>query len=172
MIEVLGALVREGFGLVIVSVLLVVALAAVRAWACLRVQASWRATIGPSWEWIAATVAVVLAGLAALRGQLPLVAPTSGGALISALVFELGLGTALGLIASLPGWALVGAGRQSEAALGLQALRGQDSGGALTRLVVAASLCAGLSLGLHAPLLAGLLGLFDRPLIEGRIVAD
>ena len=37
------------------------ALASVRIWALLRVQASWRALVGPSWEAIAAALALGLA---------------------------------------------------------------------------------------------------------------
>lgn len=137
-------------------------LAAARGWACLRVQASWRRAIGPVWEWIAAAVALVVAGLALARGQLEQGVPAGVSELIVALLLELGLGTVIGLLVSLPGWALVGASEHSEGALGIAALDREGEGGALTRVVVAASLCAGLSLGLHAPLLAGLLGIFDR----------
>jgi hypothetical protein len=80
-----------------------------------------------------------------------------GTVIVVALVFELLLGTVLGLAISLPGWALVGAAQESE-----QALAWQGVSGSLARLLVAGSLAAGLALGLHAPLCAGLLGLFDR----------
>ena len=134
-----------------------VGLAAARAWACLRVQASWRAAIGPSWEWIAAGLAVAIAILALATSRVAGPMPSTLASLGVALGFELGLGTVLGLVASLPGWALVGASRESEAGLGVSA----DEGGALTRVIVAGSLAAGIGLGLHAPLLAALLAVFD-----------
>ncbi|KIG15772.1 hypothetical protein DB30_05342 [Enhygromyxa salina] len=138
------------------------ALASARVWALLRVQASWRRAIGPTWGWIAAALAVVVAGLALLRGQVggQVGAPAVDNPYVLGVWvgFELLLGSVVGLAVSLPGWALIGAGEQSEQALGLRG----DAGASLSALVVAASLAAGLSLGLHAPLLAGLLGLFDR----------
>ncbi|PRQ07011.1 hypothetical protein [Enhygromyxa salina] len=138
-------------------ILVAAALASARVWAVLRVQASWRRLLGPSWVWIAAALAVVVAGLALVRGQLGAPAVSELGVLGIWLGFELLLGSVLGLAVSLPGWALVGAAEQSEHALGLRA----DAGGSLSALMIAASLAAGLSLGLHAPLLAGLVGLFE-----------
>lgn len=141
-----------------------VLLASARLWACLRVQASWRWAIGPTWEWIAGAVAVSVTVLAWSGGRLHLGTGASGlgvamsgHALILALAFELILGTVLGLAASLPGWALLGAARESEQALGWQ-----GESGSLARLLVIASLAGALALGLHAPLCAGLLGVFDR----------
>lgn len=141
-------------------------LGSARIWALLRVQASWRAALGLRWEWIAAAVAVAVAGLALGRGQL-------GGAvlelgdpatLVVSLGFEIVLGSVLGLAVSLPGWALVGAARETELQLELRGGGGGDGdgGGSLATLVIVASLAAGLGLGLHRPLLAGLLGSFDR----------
>ncbi|PRP91505.1 hypothetical protein ENSA5_54790 [Enhygromyxa salina] len=140
------------------GVLASVALASARVWACLRVQASWRRAIGSSWEWIAAALAVAVAGLALVRGQLGAPAAPSVYVFGLWLGFELVLGSVVGLAISLPGWALVGAASESAGALDLRA----DGGGALAVMIVAASLAAGLSLGLHAPLVTGLLGLFDR----------
>jgi hypothetical protein len=136
----------------VVSVLL----ASVRIWACLRVQASWRWAIGVSWEWIAAAFAIAVAVLAWAGGRLGADVAMDGPAIGLALVFELLLGTVIGLLISLPGWALVGAAQESE-----QALAWQGESGSFARLLVVASLAAGLALGLHAPLCAGLLGLFD-----------
>lgn len=138
---------------VVVSVLL----ASARLWACLRVQASWRWAVGNQWEWIAGALAVSLAVLAWAGGRLGASVVFEGSAIVVALVFELLLGSVLGLAISLPGWALVGAAQESE-----QALAWQGESGSLARLLVAGSLAAGLALGLHAPLCAGLLGLFER----------
>lgn len=137
----------------VVSVLL----ASARLWACLRVQASWRWAVGIHWEWIAGALAVSLAVLAWAGGRLGASVAVDGTVIVVALMFELLLGSVLGLAISLPGWALVGAAQESE-----QALAWQGESGSLARLLVVASLAAGLALGLHAPLCAGLLGLFDR----------
>lgn len=135
----------------------IVLLASARLWACLRVQASWRWAVGASWEWIAGALAVSLAVLAWAGGRLDASVAADGTEIVVALAFELVLGSVLGLAISLPGWALVGAAQESE-----QALAWQGESGSLARLLVAATLTAGLALGLHAPLCAGLLGLFDR----------
>lgn len=132
-------------------------LASARVWALLRVQASWRAVLGRRLEWIAAALAVSVAGLLAVTGRLAPLEFDGLGPLLLALVFELALGSVIGLAVSLPGWALVGAAMQSEHAL---ELRG-DGPGTVATLLVAASLAAGLSLGLHGPLLAGLLASFE-----------
>lgn len=137
--------------------LAVVLLASARLWACLRVQASWRWAVGIHWEWIAGALAVSLAVLAWAGGRLGASVAVDATAIVVALGFELVLGSVLGLAISLPGWALVGAAQESE-----QGLAWQGESGSLTRLLVTASLAAGLALGLHAPLCAGLLGLFDR----------
>jgi flagellar biosynthesis protein FliR len=138
-----------------------VALASARLWACLRVQASWRQAIGTSWEWIAGAVAASVASVAWLGARLD-VTSMAVDTLVIALGFELLLGSVLGLAISLPGWALVGAARESEAGLGVRGLEGEAASGSVARLLVTASLAAGLGLGLHAPLLAALLGTFER----------
>ncbi len=79
-------------------------LASARLWALLRVQASWRAALGRRWEWIAATLAVGLAGLALVGGRLSAITTTELGPLAVALVFEVALGSVIGLAVSLPGW--------------------------------------------------------------------
>lgn len=137
--------------------LVCVLLASARLWACLRVQASWRFAVGVHWEWIAGALAVGLAVLAWAGGRLGASVALDGTTIVVALVFELLLGSVLGLVISMPGWALVGAAQESE-----QALAWQGESASLARLLVVASLAAGLALGLHAPLCAGLLGLFDR----------
>jgi len=136
-----------------------VLLASARIWALLRVQASWRAALGWRWDWIAAGVAVSVAGIALVRGQLGGFELDGVAPLVAALGFELVLGSVIGLAVSLPGWALVGAAHESEANL---EVRGLSGAGSVASLVVVATLAAGLSLGLHRPLLAGLLGSFDR----------
>lgn len=131
-------------------------LASARLWALLRVQASWRAALGRRWEWIAATLAVGLAGLALVGGRLSAITTTELGPLAVALAFEVALGSVIGLAVSLPGWALVGAAGESERGL---ELRGPSS---LAPLLITASLAAGLSLGLHRPLISGLLASFEQ----------
>jgi flagellar biosynthesis protein FliR len=137
--------------------LVCVLLASARLWACLRVQASWRSAVGIHWEWIAGALAISVAVLAWAGGRLDAGVAVDGSTIAIALAFELLLGSVLGLVISLPGWALVGAAQESE-----QALAWEGESGSLACLLVAASLAAGLALGLHAPLCAGLLGLFDR----------
>lgn len=137
------------------SMVAAIALASVRLWALLRVQASWKAVLGRRWEWIAAALAIGLAGIAAASGRLALVPVDTLGSLAIAAVFELALGSALGLAVALLGYALVGAAREAEHNLELR------ESSTLSTLLLAASLAVGLSLGLHRPLLAGLLGSFD-----------
>jgi hypothetical protein len=133
-------------------------LASARVWALLRVQASWRTVLGRRWEWIAAALAVLLTGMLAATGRLIVVELAGLGSLVVALAFELALGSAIGLVVSLPCWALVGAAAESEHGLELR----EAGPGSLATLLIAASLAAGLSLGLHRPLLAGLLASFDQ----------
>jgi flagellar biosynthesis protein FliR len=138
-------------------------LAAARLWALLRVQASARAALGRRWEWIAAALAVALALVASLGGRLDSI-ELEGFAWIVALGFEVLLGSVLGLFASLLGWGLVGAASQTEAELGV---RGTGEHGSVATVIVAASLAAALSLGLHRPAIAALLGSFaEFPLAD------
>lgn len=143
-------------------------LASARLWALLRVQASWRRAVGPIWEAVAAALALALAALFLLSGAEGigvLELELAPAALLSALIFELLLGSVLGLALALPGWALVGAARASELGLGLRFDEAGELGeaeGSLARCLVCASLAAGLALGLHAPLLAGVFGLLER----------
>jgi type III secretory pathway component EscT len=133
-------------------------LAAARIWALLRVQASWIALLGSRWELIAAALAVPLAVLVTTRGSAPVRWSGELGIeqFVFGLAFELALGTVIGLAASLPGHALVGSAAASEQALDL---RGPSS---LAPLLIAASLAVALALGLHRPLLVGLLGSFEQ----------
>ncbi|NVB36793.1 hypothetical protein G6O69_03040 [Pseudenhygromyxa sp. WMMC2535] len=135
-------------------------LASARLWALLRVQPSWRAILGRRWEWCAAALAVSLALGPALSASAEV--PELPASLLGAGVavgFELLLGGVLGLIGALGGWALIGAAGQSEAGLGVGAGEGQ---GSLATALIAASLAAGLSLGVHVPALRAGLGLFAR----------
>lgn len=134
--------------------LLVGLLAGARVWALLRVQPSWQRALGRQWQWQALLVAGPIALILATRSS-PSAPPEleSLAVLVLALAFELLLGTVLGMLAALPGHALVGASDQMSARLGLDA-----SQPSLARVVVMASLAFGLGLGLHAPLLAGLVG--------------
>lgn len=137
-------------------------LASARLFALLRVQAAARMLVGARWELIAAALALVLAGLAVLAGVRAEPAPGEPLDLLLLVLVELMSGTLIGMLASLPGWALCGAATQSE-----QVLCGESEGeaGSLSLLLVAGSLACGLSLGLHRPLLtAAIDGLSSLPL--------
>jgi flagellar biosynthesis protein FliR len=136
-------------------------LASVRLWAVLRVQASWRALLGPSWEPIAASLAFALAGVACWSSAIAITPPDSLADAIVMLALEFMLGSVIGLLASLPGWALCGA--SEIASLELTGDRTRS----LTHTMLALALAAALTLGLHRPLLASLLGSFaSLPLAE------
>lgn len=138
------------------------ALASVRLWAVLRVQASWRALLGPTWEPIAAALALALAGVACWSSAIAIPPPDSLAAAIVMLALEFMLGSVIGLLASLPGWALCGA--SEVASLDLS---GAGRPRSLTHTMLALALAAALTLGLHRPLLATLLGSFaSLPLAE------
>ncbi len=138
------------------------ALASVRIWALLRVQASWRALVGPSWEAIAAALALGLALVWWSGAAIVLAPPDSLAAALVVLGLEFLLGSVLGQLAALPGWALCGA-----AEIHRIELAGTGPSPSTTRLSLALALAAGLGLGLHRPLLVGLLGSFARlPLAE------
>lgn len=120
-------------------------LLSVRVFAILRAQVLWRQAIGP-WWWIVA---------AGLSGVVVLGAADGGGpglATVGVLdvAFELLLGTVLGIVASLPGWALVGAGAASGALL--PAARSTLAG-----LFVALVLAIAMALHLHHALLSAAL---------------
>jgi hypothetical protein len=120
-------------------------LAAVRIFAILRAQSPWRAAAGPVWPVVAAGFAVMLAP-AVLPG-----AQVTASLTISALLTEALLGTALGIVVALPGWALLGASAASASAL-------RTSPGAWVGLSVALVGGTALALGIHQPLLLALRG--------------
>ena len=138
-------------------------LLSLRLWALLRVQALWRAGVGPSWELVAAGLAATLSAVLVLSGGVlggGVAWPGQGGqSWLVAAGFELLLGTVLGLLLSLPGWALLGAGRVSEATL---ELRTNVEGGTLARVLALGSMVAALRLGLHGPLLGALAASVER----------
>ncbi len=137
------------------------ALALVRVWSLLRVQASWRALLGRLWEPIAAALALSVAAAMLLAGRLAW-APTPEHwiAAVELLALEFLLGGVIGQLAALPGWALVGAAQTSEQALGY--VDEPDRPGSLRALIVALALASGLGLGLHRPLIAGLWRTVER----------
>jgi type III secretory pathway component EscT len=128
------------------------ALAGVRLWALLRVQASWRALLGRSWEPIAGALAIALAVVAWSGSAIVVKLPDSIAEALVLVALEFMLGSVLGLLASLPGWALCGAARQGELELA-----GSGRPGGLAALTIAIALAAALGLGLHRPLLVALL---------------
>ncbi len=143
-------------------------LGTIRLWALLRVQASWRRVLGLRWEWISLVSAACLGSVAASSALLSQ-APSSVAGGLWALGLEALLGSVIGLGASLAGHALVGASETSEAALGIRVNEDLGERGSLSILLVTASLAAGLSMGLHGPLLEAALALFSRlPLADGR----
>ncbi len=126
-----------------------------RLWALLRVQASWRALVGPSWEAIAAALALALAGLWLLGSGTTIAPPDTIADALIGVGLEVLLGSVLGMVASLPGWALCGAAELTQIELASDA-RSRS----LASLTLALALAAGLALGLHRPLLASLLASF------------
>lgn len=118
-------------------------LLSVRLFAILRAQVLWRHAVGPLWWLVAAGLSglVGLGGLATPVGAAP---PHDVG--ILDVVFELLLGTVLGIVASLPGFALVGAAAASAAPFGAAAR-------SLAALFVILTLAIAMALGLHQALL-------------------
>lgn len=149
------------------GVLVAVLLASARTWALLRMQASWRVAIGPSWGLVAAGLAVIVGVLALLRGQLPMTLELSWFELLGALAFELLLGAVIGLVVALPGWALIGAAEESAGQL--------ECGEGVARVVVLLSLAGALELGVHRFVWIGLLEGVNRfplgePLAWGQAI--
>ncbi|GEM_PF-1642775 len=138
-------------------------MAVVRIWAILRVQVLWRRAIGPVWELVAPAAALGLGFLCVPGGstlgarisQIPMssLAGLTGVDMWIALGFEAALGTAMGLLTSLPGHALMGAGTESSKRIGLGAADG--SSGFVT-LFASLGLLAGLLMSAHQPALLGL----------------
>jgi flagellar biosynthesis protein FliR len=113
-------------------------------------QVLWR-TVVPGWG----VVAVGLSAIVALTVRAPegTTLPAGGTLLLVLAALEVMLGLVIGLLAALPGYALLGA--TSVSAWGLRTARGP-----LTHLGVCLSLAVALGLGLHRPLLGALLETF------------
>ncbi|MEM6294965.1 MAG: hypothetical protein AAGA54_27080 [Myxococcota bacterium] len=116
------------------------ALLAVRWFVLLRVQPQWGLLLGRAWWLVSAGVALVLA---AATGP-SLVAPTD--TLLGRIAAESLLGGTIGVLTSLPAYALLGAGAASGALLGVR-------GRPFAYLVAALASSAALALGLHHPAL-------------------
>jgi flagellar biosynthesis protein FliR len=127
--------------------------AAARIWAVLRAQALWRVAIGPLWWLVALVPSLALAPLAA--GPAPAYVGFSSFA--GLLVVELLLGTSIGLVATLPGYALLGVGETAGTLLGARAVGSRGVAWFCVVFVLAIS----LMLGLHRPLLGSILATFD-----------
>ncbi len=142
------------------SSVLVLVLGITRVSAIVFSQVLWRTACGPTWLPISLLMGIVLA---------PVVVPTRVWDVTAAFVYlepeatwqtgtilaELVLGTALGLAASLPGYALLGAAHQTLTLFGTVVGRGY------THACVVAALAMGMSMGMHRPLLAALVGSFS-----------
>ncbi len=116
-------------------------LAALRTFAILRAQVLWRTAVGGTWPFVSAGLALALA---------PTVAAPSGPALSWASAgTELLVGTAIGIVVSLPGWALIGGATANASAL-------RVAPKPLLAATVAFVLAVALALDLHQPLLLGL----------------
>lgn len=129
-----------------------IALLAVRLWALLAVQVAWRRAVGPLWVVVSAGLAVVVSVAVTAGTADPLGVPTLGGVLIEAAI-----GTGIGLLASLPGYALVGAMDQSQSALGLT----RDTGGTLVAVALALATGTALALDLHHAAIAALVATLE-----------
>ncbi len=117
-------------------------LLALRWFVVLRVQPHWTAAVGPLWWPVAAAIAV---GLGASAEASPVVLE-SASAWISAVAMELLLGAGIGILASLPAYALLGGATASAAAL-------RTTPAPLVRMSVSGALVAALCLRLHHPAL-------------------
>ncbi|MEZ4450762.1 MAG: hypothetical protein R3B09_14870 [Nannocystaceae bacterium] len=124
----------------------------VRLFALLGLQVVWQRQLGELWWAVSGTLALSLAG------ALTLAAPPIGEAAASIDVdvwirgaaMEATFGGVLGLLAALPGVALLGAAGESPRGLGL----GRRS--PVEPMILAMVLASSLGLGLHRPLLLGL----------------
>lgn len=121
-------------------------LATARLFAIMRVQPAWRLAVGPWWTAVCLGLAAMLS--VAASPVAPTV-PESPGLVHAAVlvVVELGVGSLVGLLASLPAYALLGAGAGSAVVL-------RTAPKPLVALTVSLVLATALSLGLHQPLLA------------------
>jgi hypothetical protein len=137
------------------STIVLVSLVTARTWGLLRVQAVYRCALpGTWWAWSAALAATL--GFLSISFASPVPWPGLARWFILAGM-ELALGTALGLVVTLPGYAVIGASRESFARLGLAAERTST-----VAMVAAISIAGGLALGLHRPLLLAWLETLDR----------
>lgn len=128
---------------------------ALRIWAVLRVQVVWRQSCGRAWWWLAPALATVLATSLLFSGTLDAATVPRGLPRLAWMVAEFGLGTAMGWIVALPGWAAWGA-----AGLNAERFRLVD-GMAARRLLLLLPVAAGWSLGVHHLLIESLAGTFE-----------
>ena len=113
-----------------------ISLIVARSWAILQAQVLWRGVVGRLWWAVAAGLALILAPIS---GPAPAIATFPTWAV--AVAAELALGTAVGTLASLPGYALLGAGAASArgaqrrpAAVGGSVRIGRDGRGGRSRV--------------------------------------
>jgi flagellar biosynthesis protein FliR len=133
-----------------VSVTLVTfVLALARIVAIAWVQVLWRTAV-PAWGLVAVGLSAVLATLAPPH---EVALPSTATALLVVAVLEVLLGLVIGLIATLPGYALLGATLASAWALRVPR-------GPLRSLGVCMALAVALGLGLHRPLVGALVETF------------
>lgn len=124
-------------------------LVAARLWALFRLQPAWRLLLGPWWDVVAAGLAAILALVPAFVGTVGPSA-TTWTTLALLVLGELLVGTLMGMVASLPAYALIGAATGSAVVL-------RTPPKPVVALTVALVLAAGLSLGLHHPLITATL---------------
>jgi hypothetical protein len=124
-------------------------LVAVRLWAILRAQILWRSAVGPAWSLAAVVLAFAIAGTVTGPAEWQPAVDWRVAALA-----EFALGTTIGLLVSLPGYALLG-GMSAVALL----VRTQPS--AFVGLALVFVLALGMALELHRPLLLAAAGSFD-----------
>ncbi len=123
--------------------------AAARVFAAIGVHVLWRATLGAWWWVVAAGLALAMAPT--LVGAVP---STLEHGLAVSVVLELVLGAVLGLVASLPGYAVLGAAMASAAVL-------RTAPRPLLALYACLVLAIAMHLDLHQPVLLALRGSFD-----------
>lgn len=117
------------------------ALVVLRVWAILRMQVMWHRIAPITWPWLAPGIAVMLAPLVTARTAVPAVAIGSPD-FVAAAVLELGLGTVIGAVASLPGHALLGGATMQAGLL-------SSSSRPFVALVSAIAAAAAFGVGVH-----------------------
>ena len=119
-----------------------IGLLALRWFVVLRVQPHWAVAAGRAWWPVAAGLALLLAVMAPAE-------PISldAGGWVMAVSSELLLGLAIGVVLSVPAYALLGGAAASAGAL-------QTTAGPFVRLCLSGALVAAASLGLHHPAMA------------------